>query len=97
MNSVAKPCIRFARTAIVVLLVAAQSLAIAHEFSHGEHAVQDVCATCSLSTNLESSVTAEHQHGPVPNDVPFRLVPVAQNVRIEVHIPYAQRAPPISP
>lgn len=87
---------RVIRTALFVVLLAAQSLALAHEYSHWNHPSQELCATCSLSSNLDTPAAPTQAIPVAVQDPQLPDVQVESHVRKLVVTHYAQRAPPIS-
>ncbi|HKJ16420.1 MAG TPA: hypothetical protein VJ984_03605 [Xanthomonadales bacterium] len=87
---------RFTRAALLVVLVAAQSVAVAHEISHWHNSTQELCATCSFSTNLDGLATVEHQRIAIPCVNHTHVSTTSYFVLVDVQLPYFQRAPPIS-
>lgn len=96
MSIPASSWIKFLRAALLIVLLAAQGLAAAHEFTHWDHPAQELCATCSLSSGLDAPLAPA---GPVL-DGPRSAVFFSEYSLFTLHTrkprPYFQRAPPVS-
>ena len=87
---------KLTRAALLVVLVTAQSLAMAHEVTHWDQPAQELCATCSLSSHLDAPLTHEDRFQAIPEQDFSNRTPARKLVADEVRIPYFQRAPPVS-
>ena len=95
MNSPVPSPVRFLRVALLLVLLAAQGLATAHELTHWEQGAQELCATCSLSSGLDCPIAPSQ---PILSD----LIPVEfdthyseQTLKSGAPNTYRQRAPPV--
>lgn len=85
---------RFLRSALLILLLAAQGVAVAHEFEHWNQPSQERCATCSLTNGLDAPLASEQ---PVPESTSGpAVIPEcrAENLHETRLRYYLQRAPP---
>lgn len=94
MNRPAKSTSRFLRSALLILLLAAQGFAVAHEFEHWDQPAQELCATCSLTSGLDAPLASDQ---PVPETtsgpsvIPEYRAAYLHETRLRF---YLQRAPP---
>lgn len=85
---------RILRAALLILLLAAQGFAVAHEFEHWGQPTQELCATCSLSSGLDAPVASN------PPALESTLKPAvyfqycAKSIAQRTARHYDQRAPP---
>lgn len=87
--------IKFLRAALLVLLLGAQGLAAAHEFAHWGQPAQDACATCSLSSGLDTPITSHAPAVQAPQAVLFSDHYHVVHRHVDAPDPYHQRAPPV--
>ncbi|MDX1556565.1 MAG: hypothetical protein R3212_11105 [Xanthomonadales bacterium] len=87
---------RIARAALLAVLLFAQGVAAAHQFTHWSHPAHELCATCSLSTHLDAPATACQDVPAVPTSPWITRATAVPVVETSVELPYFQRAPPHS-
>lgn len=90
------PWAKFLRAALLVVVLAAQGLAAAHEFTHWNHPAQELCATCSLSSGLDTPIASTAPTLQAPQSVAFSYEYATLQLHCEPPLPYRQRAPPVS-
>lgn len=94
MNRPAPRNPRFFRAALLILLLLAQGVAVAHEFEHWGQPAQELCATCSLTSGLDAPVASD------PAVLELSFQPAIQPACRASHVKktharhYQQRAPP---
>ena len=96
MNRFSLPWKKLLHAALLVVLVAAQSGAIAHEVTHWDQTAQELCGTCSLSTHLESSAITEVQFVYSYSSENLIVCEVSGFLHRKEFSLYSQRAPPVS-
>lgn len=94
MNRPAKSTTRVLRAALLILLLAAQGFAVAHEFEHWGQPTQELCATCSLTSGLDAPAASNPPalESALKPAVYFRYC--AKSVPQSAARHYDQRAPP---
>jgi len=96
MNNPASPWVRFLRAALLIILLAAQGLAAAHELTHWDKPAQELCATCSLSSGLDTPIAPTAPALECPQSVEFFFEYAPSRLHSDAPNPYFQRAPPVS-
>lgn len=84
------------RAALLIVLLAAQGLAAAHEFTHWNHPAQELCATCSLSSGLDTPIAPTGPALESPQSVEFFFEYTPCRLHGNPPNPYFPRAPPVS-
>lgn len=95
MKSVLSSPVRYLRAAFLITLLAAQGVALAHEYAHWQQGAQELCATCSISSGLDCPVVPSQL---VPTDlisVEFHTQYCEQTLKNGAPKIYRQRAPPV--
>ena len=87
---------KFLRAALLIVLLAAQGLAAAHEYCHWNHPAQELCATCSLSSGLDTPIAPTAPVLESPQSVEFFFEYAPTRLHSDAPNPYFQRAPPVS-
>ena len=83
------------RLVLLVLLLAAQSIASAHQIEHGDRPDTSFCAICSISSGMDVPVHVDHTQ---PISPPVFCASVAQPVFVFIRVVAVRctpRAPPI--
>lgn len=83
------------RATLLVVLLAAQGMAAAHEYTHWNHPAQELCATCSLSSGLDAPMVAQAPCLDAPKVAPFREDAFAFQLHHDAPSAFFQRAPPV--
>lgn len=96
MYDPASPLVRLLRAALLIVLLAAQGVAAAHEFTHWNHPAQELCATCSLSSGLEAPLAPSEAGLQGLQRVEFGFEYTPSSLHARAPSPYFQRAPPVS-
>lgn len=87
---------RHLRLALLLMLLAAQSIGYAHEIGHVDSVESGICATCSIGNGLGAGVTVSHEAPEVQVChalIPVHSVALALVSRTNSHF---ARAPPTS-
>lgn len=95
MKIPATPFPRLLRAALLIVLLVAQGLAAAHEYTHWDQASQELCATCSISSGLDGPVALPAPVPDTPQAIEFCFEHAPQALHQGAPNPYLQRAPPV--
>lgn len=94
MKIAASPFGRYLRAALMLLLLAAQGVAAAHELNHWHGPSQEICATCSIGNGLDSPLAAPQTPLQTPDRSAFVYTHAVWTIHWEVPRNFFQRAPP---
>lgn len=87
---------RYARLALLLVMLAAQMITVAHE--PGEHSglKSDACSTCIIGHGLGNAVSASHEVPPLQLYRPFVAAPTVSATPTSRTNGHLARAPPLS-